>query len=95
VEGALLGFYREDTGEKLLVPDELVQALQQEMQRRSQAEQRVEQAEQLAEQAEQRAEQAEQARRDAIPRLLQMGLTPEQVAEALGLAIADIPGIND
>ncbi|MFE1745080.1 Uma2 family endonuclease, partial [Coleofasciculus sp. H7-2] len=28
VEGKIIGFYREDTGEKLLIPDELVQALQ-------------------------------------------------------------------
>jgi hypothetical protein len=32
----------------------------------------------------QRTEQPEQARRDAIPRLLGMGLSVEQVAEALG-----------
>lgn len=29
VEGNLIGFYRKDTGEKLLIPDELAQALQQ------------------------------------------------------------------
>ncbi|MDJ0508255.1 MAG: Uma2 family endonuclease [Crocosphaera sp.] len=29
VEGELIGFYREDTGEKLLIPQELAQALQQ------------------------------------------------------------------
>ncbi|MBD1876363.1 Uma2 family endonuclease [Nodosilinea sp. FACHB-131] len=33
VEGNLIGFYRLDTGEKLLIPDELAQALQQEQQR--------------------------------------------------------------
>lgn len=32
-EGSLIGFYRLDTGEKLLIPDELAQALQQEQQR--------------------------------------------------------------
>lgn len=38
----------------------------------------------------QRAEQAEQARRDAIPRLLGMGLSVEQVAEALGLSVEEV-----
>lgn len=33
VEGTLIGFYRLDTGEKLLIPDELAQALQLEQQR--------------------------------------------------------------
>jgi len=69
VEGTLIGFYREDTGEKLLIPDELVEALKQERQR---------------------AEEAEQARRDAIPKLQAMGLSPEQIAEALGLPLDEI-----
>lgn len=38
----------------------------------------------------QRAEEAEQARRDAIPRLLGMGLSVEQVAEALGLSVEEV-----
>ena len=33
VEGSLIGFYRLDTGDKLLIPDELVQLLRQEQQR--------------------------------------------------------------
>ncbi len=37
-----------------------------------------------------RAEKAEQAQRDAIPRLLGMGLSVEQVAEALGLGIDEV-----
>lgn len=47
VEGELIGFYREDTGEKLLIPDELVEALQAEVKARHQAEERAEQAEAL------------------------------------------------
>ncbi|WP_017323902.1 Uma2 family endonuclease [Synechococcus sp. PCC 7336] len=43
IEGQLIGFYREDTGEKLLIPSELAQALQQERQRAEQAEAQVEQ----------------------------------------------------
>lgn len=37
-----------------------------------------------------RAEQERQARRDAIPRLLTMGLSVEQVAEALGLPLEEV-----
>ncbi|MEG4804617.1 Uma2 family endonuclease [Microcoleus sp. ARI1-B5] len=47
-----------------------------------------------AEQARQQAEEARQAefqaRRDAIPRLLGMGLSAEQVAEALGLSVEEV-----
>jgi len=37
-----------------------------------------------------RAEKAEQAQRDAIPRLLGMGLRVEQVAEALGFSVDEV-----
>ncbi len=50
--------------------------------------QRAEQAQRQAEQAQQRAEQAEQTLREAVPRLLALGLTVEQVAESLGLSVA-------
>lgn len=50
VEGSLIGFYREETGEKLLIPDELAQALHQERQRVIQEQQRAEQAESQVEQ---------------------------------------------
>ena len=43
-----------------------------------------------AEQERQRAESAEQARRDAIPKLLAMGLSVEQVAEALSLTVEEV-----
>ncbi|MEH2462383.1 Uma2 family endonuclease [Nostoc sp.] len=43
-----------------------------------------------AEQERQRAELAEQARRDAIPRLLQMDLSIEQIAQALGLSVEEV-----
>jgi Uma2 family endonuclease len=43
IEGRLIGFYREDNGEKLLIPYELAQALQQERQRAEKAEAEVEQ----------------------------------------------------
>lgn len=60
VEGKLIGFYREDTGEKLLIPDELVQAVQQETQARQLAEERAEQEHQRAEQERQQRELAQQ-----------------------------------
>jgi len=41
VEDTLIGFYRADTGEKLLIPEELAQALEQEVQAREDAERRV------------------------------------------------------
>jgi hypothetical protein len=47
VGGGLIGFTREDTGEKLLITDELVEALQEEIKARQQAEERAEQAEAL------------------------------------------------
>ncbi|MEH2041057.1 Uma2 family endonuclease [Nostoc sp.] len=43
-----------------------------------------------AEQERQRAELAEQARRDAIPRLLQMSLSIEQIAQALALSVEEV-----
>ncbi len=52
MDGALIGFYREDTGEKLLAPGELVQALQAETLARQSAEEQAEQERQRAEQAE-------------------------------------------
>jgi Uma2 family endonuclease len=45
VEGRLIGLYRLDTGEKLLVPDELAEALEQETQARQQEAQARQQAE--------------------------------------------------
>ncbi|NJR38828.1 MAG: Uma2 family endonuclease [Leptolyngbyaceae cyanobacterium CSU_1_4] len=45
VEGQLIGFYREDTGEKLLIPQELADALSQEKAARQQAEAARQQAE--------------------------------------------------
>ncbi|HBB32835.1 MAG TPA: hypothetical protein DDZ80_21685 [Cyanobacteria bacterium UBA8803] len=56
--------------------------------------QRLEEQQQQLEEERQRAEQAEQARRDAIPRLLGMGLSVEQVAEALGLSMDEVQASN-
>jgi vacuolar-type H+-ATPase subunit I/STV1 len=60
VEGKLIGFYREDSGQKLLIPDELASALQQETQARQLAEEQAEQERQRAEQERQQRELAQQ-----------------------------------
>ncbi|MDY7013951.1 MAG: Uma2 family endonuclease [Cyanobacteriota bacterium] len=59
------------------------------------AEQRAETAEQRAETAEQRAEIAERAQQEAVPKLLAMGLTPEQVAEVLGASLEEVRKMGD
>lgn len=64
VEGQLIGFYREDNGEKLLIPQELSQALKQEALARQQAEQRAEQERQRAEDAEARLAELQARIRD-------------------------------
>ncbi|MBD0261351.1 MAG: Uma2 family endonuclease [Tolypothrix sp. T3-bin4] len=56
-EGRLINFYREDTGEKLLIPGELAQALRDEVVARQQAEELAEQERQRAEQAQAEVEQ--------------------------------------
>ena len=47
IEGKLIGFYREDNGEKLLIPDELVSALNAEKQRAEVERQRADELESL------------------------------------------------
>ncbi|MBD2208708.1 Uma2 family endonuclease [Nostoc linckia FACHB-104] len=59
VEGKLIGFYRLDNGEKLLVNDELIAALKQETNKRIEAETQAEQERQRAEQERQRAAELE------------------------------------
>ncbi|MEO0536726.1 MAG: hypothetical protein AAF215_23050 [Cyanobacteria bacterium P01_A01_bin.123] len=87
IEDTILGFYREDTGEKLLILDELAAALEYETQQRRQAEAR-------AEAAEVRASQVEQLQQAAVIRLIEMGLSVEQVSEALGLSLAEAQAIQ-
>ncbi|ACK71047.1 protein of unknown function DUF820 [Gloeothece citriformis PCC 7424] len=84
VEGKRLAFYREDTGEKLLIPDELREALEQERQRaeteRQRAEterQRAETERQRAETERQRAELAEQKAEKLATKLRELGIDPE------------------
>lgn len=56
---------------------------------------RADQAQELANQEKQRADALVQNQRDAVSRLLGMGLTVEQVAAALAIAIADVQAISD
>ena len=70
IEGRLIGFYREDNGEKLLIPDELAEALQQEVVARQQAEEQAEQQRQRAEQAEAEVEQLK-------AKLRELGVEPD------------------
>jgi Uma2 family endonuclease len=81
-----LQLYRPE-GERFLSYSEISQRLEQERQR-------VEQERQRAEQERQRAEQAEQARRNAVPQLLQMGLSVEQVAQALSLSMEEVQAMS-
>jgi Uma2 family endonuclease len=72
LEDTLIGFYREDTGEKLLAPDELVAALGAEVQARQNLEEQLEQERQDKEFAEHRAERLAE-------RLRSMGINPDEV----------------
>ena len=77
VDGALIGFYREDTGEKLLAPGELVQALQAEALARQSAEERAEREHQRAEQERQRANKAESEVARLQAHLKALGVNPD------------------
>jgi hypothetical protein len=52
--------------------------------------QRAEAERERAEAERQRADRAQQTQQDAIPQLLAMGLTVEQVAQALSLSVEDV-----
>ncbi|MDJ1185389.1 Uma2 family endonuclease [Roseofilum casamattae] len=62
--------------------------------RAEQAESRAQQESDRAEQAESRAQQAEQAQQKAVPRLLAMGLSAEQVAETLSLTVEQVNSMS-
>lgn len=88
VEGTLISFYRLDSGQKLLIPDELAAELQrtaaqleQEQRAREQAETELveerQAREQERQQAAQRLEQAEQRAAQLAERLRALGIDPE------------------
>jgi Uma2 family endonuclease len=75
------------SGNLLLIGSERAEL---ESQRAEQEHQRAEQERQRAEQEQERAETLEKAQQDAIPRLLGLGLSIEQVASALSLSIEQV-----
>ncbi|MEG4998370.1 Uma2 family endonuclease [Microcoleus sp. B4-D4] len=77
----------DEEGNLLLIGDERAEL---ERLRGEQQRERAESAEQARQQAEQAREAEFQARRAAIPRLLGMGLSAPQVAEALGLSVEEV-----
>ena len=86
LEDTLIGFYREDTGEKLLAPDELIAALSQETQARQNLEQQLEEQRQNVEQERQNATLERQAKEFAqrqaerlAERLRAMGVNPDEI----------------
>ncbi len=72
IDEQLIAFYKQDTGEKLLAPGELVEALQQEILAREQAEERATQAEERAKQAELQVERLKE-------QLRSLGVDPDAV----------------
>jgi Uma2 family endonuclease len=70
--GKIINFYRQDTGEKLLIPDELAASLQQETEARIIAEQR---AEELSLELEQEKQRGEKLAR----RLRELNIDPDQL----------------
>lgn len=81
-----LRFYT-PTGQKLLSPAEVEQA-------RQETEQALQQTEQALHQTERALQQEAQSRRAAVPRLLEMGLSFEQVAAALDLSVEEVRQIG-
>ena len=77
----------DEEGNLLLMGDERAEL---ERLRGEQQRERAEQERLRAESAEQSRQAEFQARRDAIPRLLGMGLSAEQVAEALSLSVEEV-----
>ncbi len=84
VEGDLIGFYRLDNGQKLLIPSELAAELrrtslmlEQEREQTEQERQRADQAEERASQAEQQAENERLAKERLAERLRALGLDPD------------------
>lgn len=77
-DGSLIGFYREESGEKLLAPDELVAALRAESEARQNAEAQLEQERQRTEQERKRAEQAETQVQALVAQLKAMGVDVDE-----------------
>jgi Uma2 family endonuclease len=85
-----LRFYDPVTGMRLLNFEETEQAREKAEQERDAAEQERDAAEQERDAAEQERDTVQQEREAAVPRLLAMGLSLEQVAGALNLTLEDV-----
>ncbi|NEP61544.1 MAG: Uma2 family endonuclease, partial [Symploca sp. SIO2G7] len=79
-EGQLIGFYRQDNKERLLIPSELAVALNQEALARQQAERAVEEERQRAETAEQIQRKTQQKLEQLQAKLQELGINPEDVS---------------
>lgn len=84
IEDKLIGFYRLSTGEKLLIPDELLETVE-----TQKVELEVERGARIAAEeariaAETEVQQEKSRIQQAIPRLRALGLSVEQIAEILG-----------
>jgi Uma2 family endonuclease len=79
LEDTLIGFYREDTGEKLLAPNELVTALHEETQALQNLEEQLAQEKQNAEQERQAKELAQRQTERLAERLRAMGINPDEI----------------
>ncbi|AGY56412.1 Uma2 family endonuclease [Gloeobacter kilaueensis] len=84
VEGELIGFYRLDNSQKLLIPSELAAELrataaqlEQSEQRAQAAEQRAQAAEAVVQQEQQARQQAEQRAAELAERLRELGIDPD------------------
>ncbi|MEM9213296.1 MAG: Uma2 family endonuclease [Cyanobacteria bacterium P01_F01_bin.150] len=79
VEETIIGFYRQDTGEKLLVPDEMRLALQEAIQARVEAQTQFEQEKQRADSAQKALESERQKAAQLAEKLRELGIDPDTV----------------
>ncbi|MEB3830240.1 Uma2 family endonuclease [Phormidium sp. CCY1219] len=84
IEGKLIGFYREDTGEKLLIPDELASAVRQKTQEVLEAQELAERERTRAQEAEARAERERTRAQEAEDRAEQMEAMLRQYRDRFG-----------
>ncbi|MBT9315555.1 Uma2 family endonuclease [Leptothoe spongobia] len=78
-EEQLIGFYRQDNDERLLIPSELAVALKQEAIARQQAERRADEERQRAEAAEQAQAKTQQKLEQLQAKLQELGINPENI----------------
>ncbi|MBX2864019.1 MAG: Uma2 family endonuclease [Leptolyngbyaceae cyanobacterium MAG.088] len=79
-EGQLIGFYRQDNDERLLIPSELAVALKQEALAKQQAERRAEEERQRANTAEQAQLETQEKLERLQAKLQEMGVDPDDIS---------------